>query len=263
MCLHMNMRSFSQLPAISFAALSLAIPPATLRGQEPSAAPAAVINLLDASLSKWETFIGVPHSTVTGLPEGTALSGDVTKGTPLGLNNDPEEVFTTVEEEGTTVLRVSGEIYGCVTTKAEFANYHFKTEFKWGKQKWEPRLNAKRDSGILYHCTGDHGAFWNVWKSSLEYQVQETDLGDFYPLAGTACHIPIRTDNDSRFFDTAFPWVQTNKHVYAVLEPDKPHGEWNLLEIYVLGDTAIHLANGEVVFALKNATDRKGQSLVV
>jgi hypothetical protein len=134
-------------------------------------------DLLDASLSQWEVFMGVPHSSVTGLPKGTFQSGDVTNGTPLGLNNDPKKVFTTFVEDGTTVLHITGEIYGGLTTKKEYADHHFETDFKWGERKWEPRTNKVRDSGILYHCHGEHGAFWKVWKSCLEFQVQEKDSG--------------------------------------------------------------------------------------
>ncbi len=205
--------------------------------------------------------MGVPHASVTGLPPGTFQAENVHDGVPLGLNNDPKQVFSTTLEEGVTVLRISGEIYGCVTTKDEFSDYHFRTEFKWGERKWAPRLTAKRDSGILYHCHGDHGAFWKVWKSSLEFQVQETDLGDFYQLAGTGCYTRFRMEGDLRLFDPSMPWMRADKHVHAVLEPDKPHGEWNVLEVYALGDAAIHVVNGMVVFALKNATGKDKKSL--
>ena len=52
-----------------------------------------------------------------------------------------------------------------------------------------PRLNPKRDNGILYHATGPHGKFWNVWMRSHEMQIQETDMGDYFALAGTVMNI--------------------------------------------------------------------------
>ena len=225
-----------------------------------AAAPAT--SLLDSSLSNWEVFIGVPHPTVQGLPEGTPQSQDKDKGTPLGLNNDPKKVFTTFVEDGTTVLHISGEIYGCISTKADYADYHLAVDFKWGERRWEPRLRAKRDSGILYHCHGEHGAFWNVWKSSLEYQVQETDLGDFYKLAGAKAHARFRAGDKKPVFDPGSPLAAiTGGSVEASAEPDKPHGEWNHLEVYVLGDSAIHVVNGEVVFALTKAVGKNNQPL--
>jgi Domain of Unknown Function (DUF1080) len=217
--------------------------------------------LLDASLSQWEAFIGTPHSTVTGLKEGTPMSQDGMKGTPLGLNNDPKKVFSVMEENGTPVLKVSGEIYGGFTTKKEFSNYHFETDFKWGDRKWEPRLDKKLDSGILYHCQGSHGAFWNVWKASLEYQVQEGDLGDYFGLCGVEVKSRVKKKNGGSKHDPSQAWQDKPGYIGANPEPDSPQGQWNKLEIYVLGDSAIHLVNGFVVLSIAEARNKKGESL--
>lgn len=120
------------------------------------------INLLDENLSQFEKWIGVPHATVKNLPKGTYQSDNVHKGTALGLNNDLKDVFTVSKENDEIILNISGEILGCISTKKDYENYHLSTMFKWGEKKWEPRLDAKRDSGILYHCYGEHGAFWKT-----------------------------------------------------------------------------------------------------
>ena len=134
-------------------------------------------------------WMGVPHTSVKGLPEGTPQS-DSNKGTPLGLENDPKKVFSVIEEDGKPGLKITGEIYGGLTTLKEYGEYHFSCEVKVGNKKWGRRLDKQRDSGVLYHCSGKHGAFWNVWMRSLEYQVQENNLGDLYLLAGTAADVP-------------------------------------------------------------------------
>jgi hypothetical protein len=222
------------------------------------------LNLLDPELSRWEVFMGVAHTSVAGLPEGTPKSEDVTKGTPMGLNNDPKDVFSTKTENGETILHITGEVYGALSTKESFSNYYLEMDFKWGDRKWIPRLEAKRDSGILYHCHGDHGAFWNVWKSCIEYQVQETDLGDLHELAGPNCKSRFRTlEPKKHAFDpqAPSPWTEWDGHLSASHEPDRPHGEWNHLEVYILGDTAIHIANGVVVLAIVDAVDGSGKSL--
>ncbi|MEM9411218.1 MAG: family 16 glycoside hydrolase, partial [Planctomycetota bacterium] len=139
--------------------------------------------LIDKELSQWEIFVGVPHDSVQGLPEGTFQNSDVTKGQPMGLAN-PKNLYSVIEEDDELVLKITGEIYAGLTSKKSFENYHLQTKMRWGEKKWKPRLNQKRDSGILYHCQGKHGAFWNVWKSCLEFQVQESDLGDMITLAG-------------------------------------------------------------------------------
>ena len=158
--------------------------PASASGQTLSEPSAEGIDLLDADLSQWEVWLGVPHETVTGLPAGTYQSDNVRKGEPLGLDNDPKGVFSVTDGPDGPVLHITGEIYGGLTTRTSFADYHLTMQFRWGDRKWEPRLEDKRDSGLLYHCYGDHGAFWKTWMSCLEFQVQEADLGDFIPLAG-------------------------------------------------------------------------------
>jgi len=69
-------------------------------------------NLLDAKLSHWELWMGVPHETVKGLPPGTPTSPNGHNGKPLGLHNDPKHVFSVIEEDGQPVLQITGEIFG-------------------------------------------------------------------------------------------------------------------------------------------------------
>jgi Domain of Unknown Function (DUF1080) len=127
--------------------------------------------LLDRNLSQWEVFMGVPHPSVDVDWPSKSESGTI--GQPMGLNNDPLKVFSVKEMEGETVLCITGQIYGGLTTLKEYENYHLSLQFKWGDKKWPPRNNQKRDSGLLVHCVGKHGAFWNVWMRSLECQIQD------------------------------------------------------------------------------------------
>jgi len=209
--------------------------------------------LLDKELSQFETWIGIPHSTVKGLPEGTYQSGDIWKnGKPLGLNADVKKVFSVIEENGEPMLQVSGEIFGGLTTKKEYGNYHFSTLFKWGNKKWEPRLNEKFDSGILYHCYGEYGRFWLAWKTSIEFQVQQTDLGDFISLMET-----FRKDGDpgpSANVSRPIPKSEASRL-------DKPQGEWNRLEIYAVGNDSVHVVNGQVVQVAKDIHLKDGTPL--
>ena len=203
-------------------------------------------SLLDKDLSQFEVFIGVPHISVTGLPAGTYQAEKVTKGQSLGLNNDPKHVFTMIEDEGEPVLKISGEIYGGVNTLKEYKNYHFSTLQKWGEKKWAPRATKLRDGGILYHCTDRHGFFWSTWKRCMEYQVQETDLGDLYVLGGTTGEVRA----SKRTYDPASEEFLAKGAIKAWPEPDMPHGEWNLLELYTVGDQAVHVVNGVVVMVI-------------
>ena len=218
--------------------------------------------LLDKDLSHFEVWMGVALDSVTGLPEGTPQSSDFKEGEPLGLNADVKHVFSVSEESGEPVLKITGEIFGGLTTLEEYGNYHFSTLFRWGERKWPPRLNNLRDNGILYHATGEHGAFWKVWKSSLEYQVQESDLGDFIPLAGTSGQVRASKVEGSKRprFDPASEEYMGG-YISAHPEPDKPHGEWNRLDLYTFGSNSVHVVNGEIVMVVANARNKEGKPL--
>jgi type 1 glutamine amidotransferase len=209
----------------------------------------------------WDTFIGAPHKTVKGL-ENVDPKSDGKNAKPLGLNNDPKKVFNfkTIDDE--KVLHISGEIYGALTTKKEYENYHLKLQFKWGEKVWKPRLERKRDNGILYHCIGAYGKFWNVWMQSQEFQVQQTDMGDYYSLAGTTIDIPSVKKAGQKEFDYTnkaelnhFSSVDRKfpSHANKGFVNEKSHGEWNTLELISYEGTSLHIVNGKVVMSLFNS----------
>jgi hypothetical protein len=206
--------------------------------------PAKWSNLLDANLSQWEVFIGVPHTSVNVNWPSKSKSG--TDGTPMGLNNDPLKVFSVKEIDGERTLCITGEIYGGLTTLEEFENYHLSLQFKWGDKKWEPRKNQKRDSGLLVHCVGKHGAFWNVWMRSLECQIQEGDCGDFIALAQSGCNIRVRRveKSDRPQFDPTQPLFNGTGYVSHGRSNEMPHGEWNTVEVFSIGQTTVFVVNG-------------------
>ncbi|WP_025739920.1 ThuA domain-containing protein [Aquimarina pacifica] len=208
-------------------------------------------DLLANDFDCWEKWMGVPHTT-TGLP---GSSDNVTNGsgTALGLNNDPTNVFSIIDVDGEKQLYITGEVYGGLTTINTYGNYHLSMQFKWGEQKWEPRLDRLRDSGILYHCQGEHGSFWDVWKSSLEFQVQEGDCGDYIGLAGVKGLIPAEQVGNNLVFTPMAP-LQSNNIIRKSEDFEYPNGEWNTLEVIVIGDRAIHYVNGNMVNALVDAT---------
>ena len=219
--------------------------------------------LLDKNLSQWEVWMGVPHKSVTGLPEGTYQADNLKTniGTGMGLDNDIKQVFTVLEEAGQPVLKITGEIYGGLTTLKNYQNYHFRTQFKWGEQKWAPRLTAKRDSGILFHCRGEHGVFWNVWKACQEFQIQETDIGDYIPLAGPAAQV--RSEKMAKLYqyNPDMPARLTKGYTMASKELDAPHGHWNTLDLYAVNDMAVFVVNNEVVMVIEGSINNAGEKL--
>lgn len=211
-------------------------------------------NLLDKDLSKWEIYIGVPHKSVEIPGREPSKSEDGTKGEPLGLGNDPLNIFTVKMVDDEPVLHITGEIYGGLTTLDEFDSYHLQLQFRWGEKKWPPRVNRKRDSGILIHCVGRHGAFWNVWMRCLECQVQEGDCGDFIPLAGSRASMRAKPNREGKrpIYDPQGEVLQTVGYATHGPSEEKPNGEWNTIDVYTVGDKAVFVVNGTPNMAIFN-----------
>jgi hypothetical protein len=195
------------------------------------------------------------------------------KGKPaLGRNNDPLKVFSAVTEDGEPAIRVSGQVMGGLSTRREFSNYVLRLQFKWGTKRWPPRENSVRDSGVLYHCVGAPSPATG-WMQSAECQVEEQDCGDFWAVQGVRADAnTIRmdtTDEQRRQFEV---WAKRNEGNYPPFayrkggermtvhgdglmksgDAEKPTGQWNDIDIYCLGETAVHVVNGKAVMVLHN-----------
>lgn len=195
----------------------------------------------------WDTYIGP-------LFDSTSMKFDTTA---IGLNKDPFKVFAVIPEDDGPVLRVSGENFGGISTKAEYRNYHFKMDFRWGEAKHPPKKGDKRDSGLLYHAGGNHGADFGFWMRSQEFQIQEGDCGDYWGVAGGSFSVPAVQDDSNRFvFQRDGKLIMFNEKSSSgrrcIKNPDaeRPSGEWNTIELYCYGDTAIHVINDKVVMVL-------------
>jgi hypothetical protein len=141
------------------------------------------------SLAAWDTWLGVPHKTVVDLDHPRNEQGEYAG--VIGLNKDPKQVFSVVALDGEPAIRISGEIFGALTSKESFGDFHLSLQYKWGEKKWAPKDKAARDSGLLYYCVGEHGADGRgkFWMRSLECQIQEHDTGDFWSLVGVTVDV--------------------------------------------------------------------------
>ena len=170
---------------------------------------------------------------------------------PIGVNKDPNRVFTVVDG----AIRASGETFGVISTTGEYENYRLRLEVKWGEKRWPPRADKKRDAGILYHAFGDYGGHGSAWTPSHECQIQEGDFGDYWSLQamGTFTLTP-----DFTTFDPKGTLGEPGgARVIRSADHEKPHGEWNTVEVICAGDTATHVVNGQVVNRLINS--RRGE----
>jgi hypothetical protein len=215
---------------------------------------------MDKDLSQWNMYLSYRHkdSYKGEIPQdenGLAIN-------PVGYGKNVNNVFSVIDSEGTPVLRISGEIYGCVFTKQEFQNYHLKLKVKWGSKKWEPRLEKLMDSGILYDSQGECGVdYWRSWMLGQEFQVMEGHMGDYWNIASSA--IDIRAFMPEGEMNTVASTKQTflplgNGTSYPGFclrsaDYESPKGEWTELELICYGDKSLHIVNGNVVMVLRNS----------
>ena len=231
------------------------------------------------NLDGWQTWMGRPSPTVPDLPLERAADGAYVG--PLGLGTDPRGVYSVVRVKGERLLRVSGEIFGAITSTREFSDFHLIVQWRWGQARWAPRLTEKRDSGVLYHCTGEYGSSgpsYN-WMRSLECQIQEQDCGDLWALGGAIADSSAKLSTDDKG-NPAWLWDPQGREVRVPGLPPQPNtpwpaeprvrrganhehalGEWNTVEVLVQGDEAEHRVNGKTVLRLKRARVREGTGI--
>ena len=206
-------------------------------------------------LSGWDTFLGPVYDTV--LKKRDTI--------PIGLNVDPAKVFTVVKLGDENVIRISGENFGGISTTREFENYHLQLQFRWGQLKWAPRKTGKRDSGLMYHAVGPHGADGGNWMRSHEFQIQEGDCGDYWACAGAIADARAEKDEKNNYVfndrgDLLTFTINSPAGRRCIKFPDaeKASGEWNTLDLYCFGNTSVHSVNGVVNMILLNSRQSEG-----
>ncbi|WPR75341.1 DUF1080 domain-containing protein [Algoriphagus sp. NG3] len=215
--------------------------------------------LLDSQLTNWENYLSYRHKPGYNGKVPTDENGKEVL--PIGYNKDETGVFTVLEGEDGPVLRVSGEIYGSIFTKKSYKNYHLKLQVKWGEDKYEPRKDLLKDSGILYHSIGEAGVeYWRSWMLSQEFQVMEGHMGDFWCQASSAIDIrsfPSEGDKMSPVADSAQPFrsFQGGGDVFCLRSAnfETPDNGWTTLELITFEGKSLHIVNGNVAMVLENS----------
>ncbi len=226
--------------------------------------------MIDTELSQWESYLSYQFElgydgTIPKDEHGNNIA-------PIGLLPQPQDydVFTVATEDNKPeVLRVSGEIYGGLTTKRTYRNYHLKLKMKWGEDVYPPREKLLKDSGILYHGIGEHGGeYWRSWLISQEFQIMRGHIGDYWNQSTTA--IDVRAFLPEYIMnpvaDESQPFISVGRgqdiqgFVLRKENNEKDEGEWNDLELICFEGKSLHIVNGEVVMVLKNSRniDEKG-----
>ncbi len=74
----------------------------------------------------------------------------------------------------------SDVVMGYIATEKEYGDYHLRLQYRWGTKKFQPRYQLKRDAGLYYHIIGPDA----VWPTALQFQIEETNVGDLIALYG-------------------------------------------------------------------------------
>ncbi len=163
----------------------------------------------------------------------------------IGTNKDPDHNFM-IED---SVLHVLGKDLGYVITEKGYKDYHFKVDFKWGERRWGSRTKEKRDAGVCYNIPKNEPD--SIWPQSIECQVQEGDVGDFWLLGFSTIKV-------------SGEYNKPSNHTRMVKQKDaeKPNGEWNTLEIISYHGKCVHIVNGVVVNVGEDASVKEGRILL-
>jgi len=202
-------------------------------------------------LAGWDVYLG---------PKMDA-KGQKLPGTATGLNKDPERVFTVAQVDGGPVMRISGVIGGGISTVKSFENYHLRLQMKWGPGN--PWNRPIADSGVLYHAGGEHGLDGDFWMRSFESQVMPGMTSDLITILGCVADVPSAPSADGKSFvydpkgqvrtfsrETAVK--NSGGRVARLPSFTNPETDWITIEIYTVGQTAVHVINGQVVLAVYN-----------
>jgi hypothetical protein len=165
-----------------------------------------------------------------------------------GKNKDPNHVFK-VENGMIHILDVpmsdGKSDNGYLSTTQDFSNVRIHVEYKWGVKR---ATEGKRNSGLLYLAVGPDA----IYPTSLECQIEETDVGDLWIVNGAAVtaffiapSMPVYDDD-----------MQTGTHMRGapgdslrVLKSGdfENRDGWNSVDVIIKGDQSTHLVNGRIV----------------
>jgi Domain of Unknown Function (DUF1080) len=172
-----------------------------------------------------------------------------------GRNRDPDRVITI--EDGAIRLYKHAEdgssvVMGYIATEKEYGDYHFRFEYRWGTKKFQPRAALKRDAGLYYHIIGADA----VWPMALQFQVEQTNVGDLIALYGfqldtwidpatKSSEVPTYQDPEKGGQSRVMggKGIAYQKHLAGDFEVEG----WNKAEIVARGDSTVHILNGRVV----------------
>jgi hypothetical protein len=227
--------------------------PALMLNQVPKPVGPATVLFDGQDLKDWDAWLGYADPGLTYKRPPIA---------PIGATVQSADIFKVVIEDGRPALYVNGKTWGSLVHRGDFRNYHLRLQYKWGKGRWAPRETQAPNNGLLYHSHGAPGAVWGTWSEAVEFEIMTGSIGMVVPVGETISASTTVVDDPAlinpklRFApDGQAKTVQggtADWNVEAYGDAEKPAGEWNTLDLYVLGDHALHVVNGVPVMEVRD-----------
>jgi hypothetical protein len=195
---------------------------------------------------------------------------------PLVANVDPQGVFSVTNLNGENVIHVTGEVYGAITTREQFTNFHFRVQFKWGLQRWPGRANVGRDTGILYCAIGQPNPRTG-WMTSVENNIMEKGVGQWWSVNGAIIdvegewitpenelYVPYKKEGRGEkniVWKRGAPRITANpaNGITPPFDVEQVFGNWNTVEVVFWGGQCIHILNGHVNLVAVNPRWKAGE----
>ncbi|TWB21972.1 uncharacterized protein DUF1080 [Nitrospirillum amazonense] len=203
----------------------------------PAPAGPAVSLFNGRDLDGWDAWLGYPDPARTYL----AQPGQ----TPIGADKATvAKIFHVVTEEGEPAIFITGQTWGGIVNRGDHANYHLRLEYKWGRTRYAPRRDLPWNNGLLYHSHGAPGAVYGTWMAAAEFEIMLGSVGMVVPVGPNVTAVTevgrdrARIDPQRRYMmgGRAVTVGPPAWNVEAGSDAEKPVGEWNVLDLYVLGD---------------------------
>ncbi|MCC2975200.1 DUF1080 domain-containing protein [Sphingomonas sp. PL-96] len=206
------------------------------------------------SLEGWEPWLGYADPSITYQAKPAA--------TPIGTGRDTRGDFAVRTVDGAPAIWVKGATWGSLVHRADLRDYHLRLQFKWGAKTWAPREKQPRNNGLLYHSHGAPGEVFGTWRPSAEFEIMTGSTGMIVAVGSKmrgrtnvafdpsliAPHL--RFDPTGREIDIVNATPTWN--VEAATDAERPIGAWNTLDLYVVGDRAVHVVNGVPVAEVRD-----------
>lgn len=212
----------------------------------PTAPARALFNGRD--LKGWQAWLGYADTSLTfrGTPGAS----------PLGTSVDTGQIFAVETVDGGPVIRAGGRYWGSLATIEDFADYHLSLDYRWGGL--EP--GQQRNNGVVYFSHGSPGGVFGTWMAGVEFQLQLGNNGMAIPMGNmirartnVAQDMAIEYPHRRYWFSGRQIDLANGNPAYSVgaaVNAEKPVGEWNHIDLYVVGNYAVHVVNGVVVMYL-------------